>query len=295
MTDQHRQGTTATLLAQFYAYPGGPAANVSGLTVTISPTGGGLAVLGPTSSGVTNESTGLYSYAWAVDAEQTLGTYVVEWNATGDITASEVVEVVDGGAATYASLAELKSRLNISDTNDDTELQLALEAASRWVDGHCHRVFHSGTATRTFVPNSPYVLPVDDLVSVTTLKTDAAGDGTFETTWSASDYQLLPANPSAGPEQRPYTQIRAVGAQAFPSVYGCPARQDRVQIVGVWGWPAVPDPVKQATLVVAAETFKRKDTFAAQGGFGDFGPVVVRRDPFVLDLLNPYRDVAGFA
>lgn len=118
MTDEYRQGTTATLLAQFYAHPGGPAADVSGLTVTISPAGGGAAVLGPTAVGVTNESTGLYSYAWPIGAGQAVGTYIVEWNADGGIAASEAVAVIDGqdsGTVTTGVSVDLGDVIRLTD------------------------------------------------------------------------------------------------------------------------------------------------------------------------------------
>ncbi|WP_431892660.1 hypothetical protein [Micromonospora haikouensis] len=115
-------GRTATLTVQWYAYPGGPAATVTGVQVRIAPTGGGPAVVGPTGSGVTAEATGLDSYAWAVPADQAAGDYVVLWtgqDGDGDtVTASEVVTVaaapVSGG---YASVDDLTERLGRTPVN----------------------------------------------------------------------------------------------------------------------------------------------------------------------------------
>lgn len=245
---------------------------------------------------VTRTSAGVFTKDIACSED---GIWQYVWTGTGDasdVTAGTWTVFSTELTKMYCSVEELKSRLGLAaaDTADDFELRLAVESAARWVDGHCHRRFYRASETRTYVPVTPYRLAVDDLVSVTTLKTDASGDGTFETTWATTDYQLLPHNPTAAPEQTPYTHLRAVGSYTFPTA--CTrARQDRVQVVGVFGWPQVPAAIKQATLVVAAETFKRKDTFAGQGGLGEFGPVLVRRDPQVLDLLNPYRVAAGFA
>jgi hypothetical protein len=182
----------------------------------------------------------------------------------------------------YATVEELKSRLGVgaTDTVDDYELHAACFAASRAVEQACGRHFWrtaTGTA-RTFTPTDYYCLdlgPFNDLVSVASLKSDSAGDGTFETTWATSDYQLLPANPSAAPEQKPYTKVKAVGSQLFPILYTGPARDDRVQITGVFGWPAVPYGIKQAALILAAETFRLKDAPLGVAGFGDFGAIRV--------------------
>lgn len=164
----------------------------------------------------------------------------------------------------YLTLPEIKSYLNIGDTADDTELEIAVEAASRAIDRYCNRHFYSAVETRYYTPDRPARLRVDDLVSVTTLKTDPDGDGTYQTTWTAADYVFEPYN--AGTDGRPYTVLRAAtgGAYSFPA--GVPKS---VEIDGTFGWPAVPTDVKQACAIQAAKIFQiSKD---GGGGFSDFG------------------------
>lgn len=230
------------------------------------------------------------------------GEWTFEWAGTG--TASDVVagtwtvfETALGKL--YPTVDALKSRLGIgaSDAVDEYELHTACFAASRALEQYCERTFwRTPTGTvRTFVPDDHYHLRLPefcDLVSVATLKTDPDGDGVFETTWAASDYQLLPQNPAAAPEQRPYTKIRAVGAQLFPYPHRT-GRQDRVEVTGVYGWPAVPMGVKQAALLLAAETFKLKDAPFGVAGFGEFGAVRVRANPMVTYYADPYRRIAA--
>lgn len=184
----------------------------------------------------------------------------------------------------YCSVAQLKSRFRIGDGADDVELAGTITSASQWVNNYCNRYFWSGAAVRTYQPDSYYCLDVDDLVSVTSLKTDASADGVFETTWSASDYQLLPTNPSASGETWPYTEVSAVGSRTFP--YS--ARRGTVEVSGVFGWPAVPAPVVQATMLVASELFRLRDAPFGVAGFGEFGAVRVRENPKVAELLDPY-------
>jgi hypothetical protein len=62
-----------------------------------------------------------------------------------------------------------------------------------------------------------------------------------------------------------------------------------VQITALWGWSAVPDPVKQATLIIAAEQWKLKDAPFGVAGFGEFGPIRVRDNPMAASLLARYR------
>lgn len=223
------------------------------------------------------------------------GTWVYVWIGTG--TASDVVAGTWTVQTTalqtlYCTVEELKSRLGITATTDDFELRLAVEAASRSIDDHCGRRFWRNAAgspeTRLYAADDWYRCCVDDLVSVSTLKTDSGGDGTFETTWQTSDYQLRPVNTVRATDTWPYTEIRAVGSQTFPLATGYGSRDERVQIAGVFGWPATPAAVKQAALVLAAEVFKLKDAPFGVAAMGEWGPVRVRQNPMAMTLLSPY-------
>lgn len=197
----------------------------------------------------------------------------------------------------YTTAVLLKAWLGITGATYDTQIDAAVNAASRSIDHYCQRRFwlDGSVVARTFVPQRRLTLCVDDIGDSTglVLKTDASGDGTFETTWSASDYQLGPLNANvAYPEARPWTELRAVGTQTFPWLYNSwLTRRDRVQVTAKWGWPAVPDAVSEACLIKAARLFHRKDSPQGIAGFGDFGPVRLSRleDGDVMSLLSDYR------
>jgi hypothetical protein len=189
----------------------------------------------------------------------------------------------------YATLAELKAVMRIpsADTVDDSLLETSIEAASRQLDGFCERVFYTNSGTRVYMPNDSFVCETDDIVSITTLKT--ASDGTsFDTTWSTADYQLEPLNGRAGGIVTPFTQIRAVDDLLFPTYGG----EATVQIVGTFGWAAVPIAIKQAVLMLAQRQFKRYDSPLGVAGVGDLGVIRVSRiDPDVQALVSPFRKV----
>lgn len=242
---------------------------------------------------ITKDSTGVYHKD--VDCSSTQrGIWQAVWIGTG--TASDVQPVSWTTYSTilqalYCTPAELKSRLGgISNTDDDTEILQACTAVSRWIDKHCRRVFYRQTATSTFEPEGLYCLRVPDLVSITSLKTDATGDGVYETTWSSSDYQLLPADAASEFEPEPYTEIRAVSSQTFPIIwdYIPNTRRNRVQITGVWGWPAIPEAVKQAAAILAEDTYKLKDAPFGVAGEGEF-TVRVGDNRRAMAFLAPYR------
>jgi len=189
----------------------------------------------------------------------------------------------------YCSLAEIKASARISDSVDDSLLELAVESASRMVDSYTQRYFYNaGTATRLFAPQDSYVSEIDDLITLTTLQT-SDGDN-FGTTWAAKDYQLEPLNGNVdGLTGHPATRIRAVDDFLF-NVLDLEAT---VRVTGVWGWSAVPTAIKQATVIQAARIFKRNDSPLGIAGFGEMGAVRVgvQLDPDVKHLIDVYRKV----
>jgi hypothetical protein len=187
----------------------------------------------------------------------------------------------------YCSLNELKASLRITDNVDDSLLELSIESASREIDTSCERTFYNmGTATRTYVARDPYYCEIDDLQSITTLKTDPEGDGTYSITWAVGDYQLEPLNGFVSGIVSPYTAIRARDTYLFPQ------EEDEalVEVTGVWGWAAVPTAIKQATVIMASRIYKRNDSPLGVAGFGDIGVVRVSRlDPDVEALIHAYK------
>jgi hypothetical protein len=193
----------------------------------------------------------------------------------------------------YCSAEEVKSRLRITGTSDDSEIALAVAAASRAVDGYCDRYFYRGTDTRTFIPDDLYSVSVDDFVSITTLATDPAGTtavgGSFPVTWPSTAYQPWPYNPGNLGEPWPYTRIKAIGGFTFPWVIPqLLMRQDRVQLTAVYGWPAVPQAVRTATLVTASGLFRMKDQPGGGSVPGEFAMAAIRSNPMIGQLLGPY-------
>jgi len=195
----------------------------------------------------------------------------------------------------YCTLAQLKAALRITDTLDNDLLEVAIESASREIDGYTERVFFSTSATRIYAPQNIYLVETDDIVSVTSVKTSTDGL-TFDTTLASTDYQLEPLNNIAGGLSTPFTQIRAVGDYLWPAyspqtIFHLEAS---VQVVGVFGWSAVPTAIKQATIILAMRLFKRLDSPLGIAGFGDMGQMRVgRQDPDVEALIAPFRKVSA--
>lgn len=77
------------------------------------------------------------------------------------------------------------------------------------------------------------------------VRTDEDGDGVYETTWDAADYELAPLNAALGPQAKPWTEIRAIGSKNFPiSGMGRNIQGRKTKVTAIYGWPAVPETVK---------------------------------------------------
>lgn len=193
----------------------------------------------------------------------------------------------------YATLADVKAALKIQDNLDDSLLEIAVESASRLIDGYTGRYFYNaGTATRNYAANDSWTVTIDDLQSVSEVATtDEVGNA--YTVWTTNDYQLEPLNGLSGGLTQPYTSIRAVNQYVWPFL----ADRALVRITGVWGWASIPTAVKQATILQASRIFKRNDSPLGVAGFGDMGVVRVgaRLDPDVQHLVDPYRSMRNFA
>jgi len=190
----------------------------------------------------------------------------------------------------YVALSELKSALGITVSTDDAFLNLAIDSAEQSINDLCGRKFSvDGSASARTYRAQPYLCVTDDISTLTGLvvKTDTSGDGTFDTTWASTDYQVEPLNNLLKTTPRSVNNLRAVGSYTFP-VYGDGLAS--VEVTAKWGWPAVPDSIKQAALMVSAKLYSRKSSPLGIIGMGDFGPVrISRSDPDVGHLLMDYR------
>lgn len=189
----------------------------------------------------------------------------------------------------YATAAEIKTALKITDSGRDSLVADALAAAETAVDDHCGRTFGIlGTAAaRTFnarrrtldTYDGQRLLLCDDIGSLTGLVVEI-GSGTSWTTITT----YVEAEPlNAITRGKPVTSLLYIGG-TWPSGGG-----ERAKVTALWGWPSVPEPVQQATRIMAMRLFKRKDSVEGMVGSADWGIArISRSDPDVVSLLAPY-------
>jgi hypothetical protein len=195
----------------------------------------------------------------------------------------------------YVAVSDLREQLGDSaEKLNEALLERAINATSRAVDKFCGRRFwtDSGLSTRLYRPEDPYRAMVDDISTATgmVVRTDDNTDGTWVSTWAATDYQLEPLNRGVAsgtdtPTAFAWWRIVPISAKFFV----LHPRRPTLQVTAQFGWSAVPDDVVQAVLIKAVSLFKRKDAPFGVAGFADFGAVrITRNDPDVTELLGPY-------
>ncbi len=192
----------------------------------------------------------------------------------------------------YVETLALSDFLKMSVDTNDEQLSLAVSSASRWLDGYCRRQFNLATTStaRIFDVSRTGNVLVDDIGDPSiAVATDTSCDGTYATSWASSDFQAQPFNAFA--VGRPITELAAVGNLRFPQVF---RRAGLVKVTAKWGWPAIPDEVKQATLIQAGHIYKRRESTEGVMGFSQFGPVRVGKDvdSDVVNLLAEFRYAA---
>lgn len=197
----------------------------------------------------------------------------------------------------YATLALVKAAARITDTVDDTLLELAIESSSRLIDGHCQRHFYvTGSESRIYAADNSYECTIDDVAGTAiTVQTSSGIDGIFDETWAATDVQLQPLNRLSAGLKFPVNKLIAIDNYLFPvDVHG----EAAVKVTASFGFgTAIPTDVTQACVLMSLRQFKRYDSPLGVAGFDAVGAVrVLRIDPDIQSMLAPYRrNVVGVA
>jgi hypothetical protein len=194
----------------------------------------------------------------------------------------------------YASLSDLKDYLTIGQakTSQDQALASALDSATEEIERYCNRQFNLATSvsSRVFHPSTQTLIDVDDMSTAVGLvvEVDSSNDGTFGTTVAASDYELYPYSGVVdGQLGWPFYQIMMTSTALLPGEFAF-RRRGTVRVTAKWGWTAVPAPVRQACLIMAAETYRMKDAPFGVAGMDTFGIIRVRDNRVASNKLARY-------
>ena len=200
--------------------------------------------------------------------------------------------------ADYTTIDILKRRLDINDSGRDTDLHLAISAASRSIDRDCGREFGPATSgiriystyskvETTFRPrrnrlNQSHNLFIHDTTSTDDELTleyanDARGSDGWQTWPTDLITYLTPLNSRMG---WPRFELAVDGR--WPGYF--------VRITAEWGWPSVPADIQNAAAILATRLQRRVDSPLGVTGSPEFGTQFVRKiDPDVANLIQGYK------
>lgn len=155
----------------------------------------------------------------------------------------------------YATLADLKTELGVTETTDDNQLRDKINDAEAYINGETNRAFEAATATRYYGSDArdaydSSILHIDeDLLSITALSNGDASS----TLIVAASYWLL--NRNDGP---PYHGIQLTDASGVTWEWDT---DGWVTLAGTWGYATdVMDDIRRATIRLAAYYYRNKDS-----------------------------------
>ena len=180
----------------------------------------------------------------------------------------------------YITDAELRHEIK---DDDATAADLARwkTAGARAVDGWCHRQFGQVATVEVREYETVYdrrrcvwTAPIDDLQDLTGLIVVAGDETLVVATSTVSGYRLFPRNNAD--KGRPFEWIEV-------------PRCGLLTITALWGWTAVPNPVKLANMMQSHRFASRRDSVYGVAGSPSEGSEVrllARLDPDVQVILG---------
>jgi hypothetical protein len=192
-------------------------------------------------------------------------------------------------APDYVTTDELREYIagDNDDPVDDVYLALGKSAASRAIDHACNRQFGNVPAELRIYEARPdyttgyWCVDVDDFQSAAGLVVTV--DGTAITA-----FDKAPLN--AAPMGRPWTRIEfTADSEAYPTL-----PPHRVDVVAPWGWAAVHDTIKQATLLQGSRFATRRQAPFGVAGSPESGSemrLLSKVDADVAVMIRDFRRI----
>jgi hypothetical protein len=164
----------------------------------------------------------------------------------------------------YIKAEEFRARIGKSVTADDGVLDAILKGVSRLLDRECGgeeeprffnqdaeltiRHYDGNGLARLYITD---VATTSDLVVKADLDGDHDFDGTDETLTQGTHFWIGPWNAPLGSEARPYRFLEVIPNNGRLSVW--PERLRAIQVTAIFGWPAVPEAIKDAVAMITHE------------------------------------------
>ena len=207
--------------------------------------------------------------------------------------------------ASYATAANYRAAIRRMDTGDDTQIDVDLNSISRHIErvlglqqvgfnkdeSDTTRYQRVGRLIDSSVANMLWLnVPLSAAPTSVTLDTDGDGDWADETALTLTEFSgdviYHPLGGLLG-NTEPITGIELTGNGTVNTAWPSGVV---VQIIGKHGWPAVPEPIKSATIGLAE--YLRLETARSTGQITSIDSVINASAPaqrIIADLMATYR------
>jgi hypothetical protein len=194
----------------------------------------------------------------------------------------------------YCVLADVTARLPDLDASANAIITALITAASAVIDVETQRPdgFGQTASIVRLFDSPPWDTPyggrqlfLGDIVSVSQLRVKAGTTSTFSTA-AQTDYVIRP-NPELGLPGR-YLELVDIPS----AVLGFGVGYATVEVTGVWGWPAVPAAIKEATIQTTISMWRGRGSGETEPiGITTLGQPVIPKaiPPLAYELLRHYR------
>jgi hypothetical protein len=170
----------------------------------------------------------------------------------------------------YVSLDTVKAALSTTLSNIDTRLLEVAEAVTRQVDTYVGRSFQPWVGTLYYDGPGGQTMLTEDFVSIASLKEDSRMSGTFDVSWSSTDWFGAPytARPTARDGGEPFTSI-VVSRKTNGTQDAFMRGQRNYELIGTFGFTSVTETAgvgMSANVAVGATSFDVDDGTALKSG-----------------------------
>lgn len=156
------------------------------------------------------------------------------------------VATITNGYCTQAEAKAYGFKSPVTDTTDDTVIDMLIEAASRYIDQEAQQVFYTTTETRKFdLPKGDLLMLDKPLMSITSITN---GDGEVI---PSTNYITWPAN------ELPLYGIQILSSMGIGWKRNSNTPLQCIEIVGSWGIPC-PAQIKEACLLIFKAAYNRR-------------------------------------
>ena len=158
----------------------------------------------------------------------------------------------------YATTSDLKTRLGVTDTDDDTLLGTICDQVNQFIESTTGRILApvSGTPTRTYdIAETTAVLHVPEGIRAITTLEVADYTGADYATVTSGDYFLRPSYPAPA---WPYTHVH-MSDNPTGTIFSFPKGFDTVRITATFGFAAIPDDITDLALTIAVRSWHARE------------------------------------